>query len=244
MTMSPRPATASTRAAVRVGGRAALGRGSTCRRAGRVRRVLGPNGVGQVDADQGRPRAAAADAGGATRARPAAWPGRRPDRLPAAAAHFRRRSCGSAGVDVVRLGLDGARWGVPLPGGRRFSARARGAAARVEEVIELVGAERLRLAADRRALRRRAAAAADRPGAGAATRGCCCWTSRSTASTCPTRPPSPSWSSGSRGARGWRSCWSPTTSTRSSATSTGSSTSPGGAAVTGRRREVIRRRDV
>jgi zinc/manganese transport system ATP-binding protein len=41
------------------------------------------------------------------------------------------------GVDVVRLGLDGARWGVPLPG-----RRDRAAAARVDEVIELVDAER------------------------------------------------------------------------------------------------------
>ncbi|MEO6881262.1 MAG: ABC transporter ATP-binding protein [Mycobacteriaceae bacterium] len=43
------------------------------------------------------------------------------------------------GVDVVRLGLDGARWGVPLPGARRFSARARAQEQRVQEVIELVG---------------------------------------------------------------------------------------------------------
>jgi zinc/manganese transport system ATP-binding protein len=38
-------------------------------------------------------------------------------------------------VDVVRLGLDGHRWGLPLPG-----RRARAAAARVDEVIGLVGA--------------------------------------------------------------------------------------------------------
>ena len=38
------------------------------------------------------------------------------------------------GVDLVRLGLDGARWGVPLPG-RGSEARAR-----VREVIDLVGA--------------------------------------------------------------------------------------------------------
>jgi len=44
------------------------------------------------------------------------------------------------GVDVVRLGLDGNRWGVPLPGVRRFSARARAAHARVHEVIALVDA--------------------------------------------------------------------------------------------------------
>ena len=40
------------------------------------------------------------------------------------------------GTDIVRLGLDGDRWGVPLP----FGARGRAAACRVREVIELVGA--------------------------------------------------------------------------------------------------------
>jgi zinc/manganese transport system ATP-binding protein len=39
------------------------------------------------------------------------------------------------GVDVVRLGLDGARWGFPLPG-----PGARRARERVHEVIDLVGA--------------------------------------------------------------------------------------------------------
>jgi zinc/manganese transport system ATP-binding protein len=42
------------------------------------------------------------------------------------------------GRDVVRLGFDGARWGVPLPA--RFSGASRRAAERVEEMIELVGA--------------------------------------------------------------------------------------------------------
>ena len=45
------------------------------------------------------------------------------------------------GVDLVRLGLDGASWGVPLPlgpGGR--ARRRRQARMRVREVIELVGA--------------------------------------------------------------------------------------------------------
>ncbi len=43
------------------------------------------------------------------------------------------------GVDLVRLGLDGSSWGVPLPigAGRSRSRRAR---ARVHETIELVGA--------------------------------------------------------------------------------------------------------
>src|SRR5438132_6288881 len=43
------------------------------------------------------------------------------------------------GIDVVRLGLDGDRWGVPLPGlGERRGRRA--LARRLEEVIALVGA--------------------------------------------------------------------------------------------------------
>jgi zinc/manganese transport system ATP-binding protein len=39
------------------------------------------------------------------------------------------------GVDVVRLGLDGHRWGVPLPGRRSREARQR-----VDELVRLVGA--------------------------------------------------------------------------------------------------------
>jgi zinc/manganese transport system ATP-binding protein len=39
------------------------------------------------------------------------------------------------GLDVVRLGLDGDRWGLPVPG-----RRTRAAAARVAELVELVGA--------------------------------------------------------------------------------------------------------
>jgi zinc/manganese transport system ATP-binding protein len=42
------------------------------------------------------------------------------------------------GLDLVRLGLDGTRWGFPLP--TALSARGRAAARRVEEAIELVGA--------------------------------------------------------------------------------------------------------
>jgi zinc/manganese transport system ATP-binding protein len=41
------------------------------------------------------------------------------------------------GIDVVRIGLDGARWGVPLP---RLRGGQSEAGCRVQEVIELVGA--------------------------------------------------------------------------------------------------------
>src|SRR5205814_6054668 len=44
------------------------------------------------------------------------------------------------GVDVVRLGLDGDRWGVPIPGWSRRRAAGRAASDRVDEVIELVEA--------------------------------------------------------------------------------------------------------
>lgn len=45
------------------------------------------------------------------------------------------------GVDLVRLGLDGARWGVPLPVPERWASPARRAAReRIAEVIDLVGA--------------------------------------------------------------------------------------------------------
>jgi zinc/manganese transport system ATP-binding protein len=43
------------------------------------------------------------------------------------------------GIDIVRLGLDGDRWGLPLPSWVPGS-HGRAAQARVEEVIELVGA--------------------------------------------------------------------------------------------------------
>jgi zinc/manganese transport system ATP-binding protein len=43
------------------------------------------------------------------------------------------------GVDLVRLGLDGRRWGMPLPA--RFSASARAASEQVWRVIAQVGAE-------------------------------------------------------------------------------------------------------
>jgi zinc/manganese transport system ATP-binding protein len=45
------------------------------------------------------------------------------------------------GVDLVRLGLDGDRWGLPLPlAWGRAGARARAARDRVFEVVEMVGA--------------------------------------------------------------------------------------------------------
>jgi len=44
------------------------------------------------------------------------------------------------GVDLVRLGLDGARWGLPIGPSRAARARRRAERERVSEAIELVGA--------------------------------------------------------------------------------------------------------
>ncbi len=70
------------------------------------------------------------------------------------------------GIDLVRLGLDGARWGLPIALTGEARARRRAERQRIDEVIALVGGRRVRPSRARRALRRRAAAAADRSGAG------------------------------------------------------------------------------
>jgi zinc/manganese transport system ATP-binding protein len=44
------------------------------------------------------------------------------------------------GVDLVRLGVDGARWGLPIPMSAAARARRRAERARIDEVISLVGA--------------------------------------------------------------------------------------------------------
>ena len=44
------------------------------------------------------------------------------------------------GIDVVRLGSDGDRWGLPLPGGSSLFSSGRERRRRVDEAIELVGA--------------------------------------------------------------------------------------------------------
>jgi zinc/manganese transport system ATP-binding protein len=99
--------------------------------------VLGPNGSGKstlLNAILGLVETAP----GAVRVlgRPAGAANRRIGYLP------QRHGWGPAlpirGVDLVRLGLDGARWGITLPWGSRAARRE--ADERVGQVIELVGA--------------------------------------------------------------------------------------------------------
>ncbi|GHJ41225.1 metal ABC transporter ATP-binding protein [Streptomyces sp. TS71-3] len=126
-------------AAVRVGGRTLWSNVDLDIGAGQFAAVLGPNGAGKstlVKVLLGM----VPPAGGEVRVL-GAEPGRAGERvgyLP------QRRSFGAAlrirGLDVVRLGLDGDRWGVPLPLPARFSARRRDERARVADAVELVGA--------------------------------------------------------------------------------------------------------
>ncbi|MFF2808230.1 metal ABC transporter ATP-binding protein [Streptomyces sp. NPDC058000] len=130
------PVVALRDAAVRVGGRT-LWAGVDLRIGpGEFTAVLGPNGVGKSTMIKVL-LGALPPAGGEVRVL-GARPGQANDRigyLP------QRRSFDASmrirGLDVVRMGLDGDRWGVPLP----FpTARRRAERERVAEVIELVGA--------------------------------------------------------------------------------------------------------
>jgi len=129
------PAVRFVDAAVRLGGRAVWSHVDLTIDAGSFVAVLGPNGsgkstlikavLGAVPLEHGRVEVL----GG-----PPGETGRQIGYLP------QRRSFDPGmrvrGVDVVRMGADGERWGLPLPWGGRRRARD----ARVAEVIDLVGA--------------------------------------------------------------------------------------------------------
>ncbi|HVB43841.1 MAG TPA: ABC transporter ATP-binding protein [Streptosporangiaceae bacterium] len=101
--------------------------------------VLGPNGAGKSTLIKAALGLTGLSAGSVTvLGRPAGQSGREIGYLP------QRRNFDSGlrvrGIDIVSLGSDGERWGVPLPWGSKFLPSRRAANQRVQEVIELVGA--------------------------------------------------------------------------------------------------------
>jgi zinc/manganese transport system ATP-binding protein len=131
----PAAAVVFERAAARLGGRTIWSDLSLAIPHGEFVAILGPNGAGKstlLNAVLGLLPLAAGRA--SVLGRP---PGEANDRI-GYLPQRRNFDAGTRirGVDVVRLGLDGARWGIPIPG---LPSRAR-EAARVAEVIELVGA--------------------------------------------------------------------------------------------------------
>jgi zinc/manganese transport system ATP-binding protein len=127
------------RAAAQVAGRTIWSDVSLSVLPGQFVAVLGPNGVGKSTLIKAVLGLVGLSAGSVTvLGRPAGQSGREIGYLP------QRRSFDAGlrvrGVDVVSLGSDGERWGVPLPWGEHFLPSRRAAAARVREVIALVGA--------------------------------------------------------------------------------------------------------
>ena len=126
-------------AAVRLGGRVIWSDVNLAVAPGEFVAVLGPNGVGKSTLVKATLGLLPLSAGLVSAlGQPAGHAGREIGYLP------QRRSFDPGlrvrGIDVVRLGDDGDRWGLPLPGSARWSRARHDADRRVRDVLELVGA--------------------------------------------------------------------------------------------------------
>jgi zinc/manganese transport system ATP-binding protein len=137
--MTTAPAVRLTDASVRLGGRTVLDAVDLTVGRGEFLAVLGPNGAGKSTLMRAILGLVPLAAGGAiVLGRPPAQARSRIGYLPQR--HGFDRSLRIRGIDVVALGLEGTRWGLPLaltPGAR---ARRRAERRRVDELIALVGA--------------------------------------------------------------------------------------------------------
>ena len=136
---APAPAIVLNDAAVRIGDRTIWSGVNLCVDQGEFVAVLGPNGAGKSTLIKVMVGLLALSSGEIKiLGQPPGHARHNIGYLP------QRRSFDSSmrirGVDVVRLGIDGDRWGVPLPGLGRVSERERRARARIEKVIDQVGA--------------------------------------------------------------------------------------------------------
>lgn len=134
-----RPLVTLQHASAGVGGRAVWSDVSLTVRAGEFVAVLGPNGVGKSTLL--RAMLGLQPVTGEVRVL-GDRPGRHNDRI----GYLPQRRAFDAsvrvrGLDIVRLGLDGDRWGLPLPAALR-GAKGRADRDRIQEVVDLVGAQR------------------------------------------------------------------------------------------------------
>ena len=128
-----------TGAAVQIRGRTVWSDVNLTADPGEFMAVLGPNGVGKSTLVKAALGLVALSAGTVTvLGRPAGQSGKEIGYLP------QRRNFDTGlrvrGTDIVSLGSDGERWGVPLPWGDRLFPARRAAKDRVRQVIDLVGA--------------------------------------------------------------------------------------------------------
>ena len=128
-----------TGATVRLGGKPVFSDVGLRVGAGQFVAVLGPNGAGKSTLMRVILGLVRLEAGSVTVL------GRAPDQARSAIGYLPQRhgfdsSIRIRGVDLVRLGLDGGRWGLPIPLSKAARERHRAEAARVAETIALVGA--------------------------------------------------------------------------------------------------------